>query len=270
MKLDNSKDFLMASELNHAHQIVTSLHKIFKSYVRGNAVHAQTKTGTYVALDGMELDMDDFLLGGPYMSWDGFLFFCHDFNITPRRDGRGNRKLNTRAGESFLFTDNLEVQIVFTMTALAPHEILKMKTKKRTWSKGAKEMWRDSTQIAEASVRPKAGLNFENFVDCIARLALVGLASGTWAEMFPTTAEKIEAIFLTTMGLLDGSLVNANLHQHKKSQGLSKAEFKGMTALTRDHSLNKIDTKVGGNNNNDRTRRRSLSAPAAALISKSS
>jgi len=79
---------MIASELNHAHQIVTSLNKIFKSYVRGNAVHAQTKTGTYVALDGRELDMDDFLLGGPYMSWEGFLFFCHDFNITPRRDGK--------------------------------------------------------------------------------------------------------------------------------------------------------------------------------------
>ena len=55
MKLDDSKAFLMASELNHAQQIVTSLHKIFKSYVRGNAVHAQTKTGTYVALDGREV-----------------------------------------------------------------------------------------------------------------------------------------------------------------------------------------------------------------------
>jgi len=164
--------------------------------------------------------------------------------------------MHTRAGESYLFTDNLEVQIVFTMTVLAPHEILKMKNKKRIWSKGAKEMWRDSTQIADASTHPRAGLNFETFVDCIARIGLVGLSSGTWAEMFPSTTEKIEAVFLTTMGLLDGSLVNANLHQHKKSQALTKAEFKGMTALTREHSLK----------NFDRTRRRSMSAPVHVTI----
>ena len=234
MKLDGSDSFLMASDLNHAQEIMSALRKIFKSYVRGNALSAQTKTGTYVTLDGRELGMTDFLLGGPYMSWDGFLFFCHDFNITPRRDLKGNRKLHTRAGESYLFPEPFEVQAIFTLTSLAPHEILKVQNEKREWSKGAREMWRDATQIARASLDPMAGLNFGNFVDCLARLALVAYSFGTWAEMFPSTTERIEAIFLTTMGVLNSSFVNANLHQHKKSQGLSKEKFKGMMALTGD------------------------------------
>ena len=93
------------------------------------------------------------------------------------------------------------------------------------------------THTADASTHPTAGLNFDNFVDCIARLGLVGLARGTWSEMFPTTTERAEAIFLTTMGCLDNSVVSAHLHQHKKSQGLATSEYKGMTALTREHSL---------------------------------
>ena len=148
-RLDDGEEYLLLGNLNHAHQLMGTLRKIFNSYVRGNAVHASTQSGTYVALDGVELDMDDFLLGGPYLSWEGFLFFCHDFNLTPRRDGKGNRKMNIRAGESFLFNDNMEVQMIFTMTSIAPQEILKVKNQVREWSKGARDMWRDATKIGE-------------------------------------------------------------------------------------------------------------------------
>ena len=55
--------------------------------------------------------------------------------------------------------------------------------------------------------------------------------------MFPTQKDRVESVFLTTMGILDTSLVGAHLHQHKKSQGMDKSEYKGMTALTREHSL---------------------------------
>ncbi|GMH82472.1 hypothetical protein TrVE_jg604 [Triparma verrucosa] len=259
-RLDDGEEYLLLGNLNHAHQLMGTLRKIFNSYVRGNAVHASTQSGTYVALDGVELDMDDFLLGGPYLSWEGFLFFCHDFNITPRRDGKGNRKMNIRAGESFLFNDNMEVQMIFTMTSIAPQEILKVKNQVREWSKGARDMWRDATKIAGASTHPTAGLNFDNFVDCIARLGLVGLARGTWSEMFPTTTERVEAIFLTTMGCLDNSVVSAHLHQHKKSQGLATSEYKGMTALTREHSLKGYEEEKR-KAKQDRARRRSSSAP---------
>ncbi|GMI18538.1 hypothetical protein TrLO_g14891 [Triparma laevis f. longispina] len=259
-RLDDGEEYLLLGNLNHASQLMGTLRKIFNSYVRGNAVHASTQSGTSAALDGVELDMDDFLLGGPYLSWEGFSFFCHDFNITPRRDGKGNRKMNIRAGESFLFNDNMEVQMIFTMTSIAPQEVLKVKNGVREWSKGARDMWRDATKIADASVHPTAGLNFDNFCDCIARLGLVGLCRGTWAEMFPSTTERVEAIFLTTMGCLDNSLVTANLHQHKKSQGLATSEYKGMTALTREHSLKGFEESKR-KAKQDRVRRRSSSAP---------
>ena len=115
---ESTDPYFLLGDLNHAHQILSACRKIFNSYVRGHAVHAEAKTGTYVALDGQELDMDDFLLGGPYLSWDGFFFFCHDFNICPRNDGKGNRKVNIRAGDSYLFNDHSEVQMVFTLAPI--------------------------------------------------------------------------------------------------------------------------------------------------------
>ena len=105
-------------------------------------------------------------------SWDGFSLFCHDFNITPRRDGKGNRKMNTRAGEAFLLSDNADAKMIFTMTALAQYKILRVKSLKEgegEWSPGARVIWRDSTRIARLSVNPKAGLNFGEFVDCVCR-----------------------------------------------------------------------------------------------------
>jgi hypothetical protein len=81
------------------------------------------------------------------MSWDGFLFFCHDFNITPRRDGKGDRKMNTRAGEAFLFPDNMDAKIVFTMTALAPSSLLKVRNAGDVeWADETKVIWRDATR----------------------------------------------------------------------------------------------------------------------------
>ena len=211
-----------------------------------------------VALAGRNLDYDEFLLGGPYMSWDGFLFFCHDFNVTPRRDGKGDRKMNTRAGEAFLLPDNADARIIFIMAALANHPLLKVKHGEDDdgddqWAPGAREIWSDSTKIAGMSRDPKAGLSFSQFVDCICRIGLVGFASGTWAEMFPTSGEKVEAVFLTQMGLLDPALLSANLHNHQKSQGLCKAKFEGMSKLTnvnfgKDVKASDGDRNGGGKN----------------------
>mmetsp|Transcript_18973 Transcript_18973/g.37952 ORF Transcript_18973/g.37952 Transcript_18973/m.37952 type:complete len:597 (-) Transcript_18973:50-1840(-) len=255
---ESAEPHFLLGDLSHAHQILSACRRIFNSYVRGNAVHAEAKTGTFVALDGQELDMDDFLLGGPYLSWEGFHFFCHDFNICARKDGKGNRKVNIRAGDSYLFSDVAEVQMVFTLTPLAPGPVLKVSASDpaKPWTAAAKNLWLDPTRVAEHSKHPTGGLNFAAFVDAVARLGLVGLSRGTWSEMFPTQQERVEAVFLTTMGVLDASVVEAHLHQHKKSQGLATSEYKGMTALTREHSLKSFEeAKL------NRHRRRSSSAP---------
>ena len=245
-RLDGPKDCLQVGQLNHVQQVMAELSKIFRVYVRGNALAASTLSGTSVTVDGHKLDMDAFLLDGPYMSWDGFLFFCHDFRITPRKDGRGNRKLNTRAGESYLLPDNYDAQVIFTMSSIAQGPILRVEAATASeqqqqqgppsWSSTARELWSDSGALASAAVSPTAGLNFARFVDCLARIALVGFSVGTWSEMFPTSMERINALFLTQMGMLDNAVISANLHQHKQSQGVHRTVFEGMSKLTRQSS----------------------------------
>ena len=125
MRLDGGKESFLFDDLDHHQQVLNGLSKIFKVYARGNSLHASTKSQHHVAVDGRQLDMDEFLLGGPYITFEGFLFLCHDFHVTPRKDGKGNRKLNTRAGESFLLPDILDAQIIFIMSTIASHPILK-------------------------------------------------------------------------------------------------------------------------------------------------
>lgn len=234
------------------------------------------------------------------MSWEGFLFFCHDFRITPRRDGKGNRKLNTRAGESYLLHDPFDAQLIFTMTAIAQFPILRISNEEpKEWAHAMRELWKEPSKIAEAAMVPTAGLNFADFVDCLARIALVGFSVGTWAEMFPSSVDRINALFLTQMGMLDNALISANLHQHKQSLTVQSTKFEGMSKLTRQsshgeglklqrqssyESLSRGNSqKSGGSNNDDsehvsarrastsfsaddtRSRRRSTSASAPVM-----
>jgi hypothetical protein len=86
-------------------------------------------------------------------------------------------------------------------------------------------------------LNPTAGLNFADFVDCLARIALVGFSVGTWADMFPSSIERINALFLTQMGMLDNAVISANLHHHKQNQIVHKTQFEGMSKLTRQSSV---------------------------------
>jgi len=66
-QFDNGADFIMLGGLEHSAVIKAALDKIFKTYVRGNAVHAETKSGIHVSIDGKSMSQDEFLLGGPYI-----------------------------------------------------------------------------------------------------------------------------------------------------------------------------------------------------------
>jgi hypothetical protein len=46
MRFDTGEEFVMMAGLDHASLIKTSLDKIFRTYVRGNAVHANAKSGS--------------------------------------------------------------------------------------------------------------------------------------------------------------------------------------------------------------------------------
>lgn len=61
--------------------ILRALDRIFRAYVRGNALPGQLAGGHTVDLDGKTLSFRTFILHGPYMSWRGFLSFLYDFAV---------------------------------------------------------------------------------------------------------------------------------------------------------------------------------------------
>ena len=106
-------------------------------------------------------------------------------------------------------------------------------------------MWNDAESIANTAFSKSVGLNFKNFVDCLARIALVGYSAGNWVEMFPSSKERIEAMFLTQMALLDNNLMGNNVHTHQQNQGLASAKFEGFTKLSRIGSRQSLLSKTG-------------------------
>eukprot|EP01034_Spumella_vulgaris_P023609 gene23609-29845_t len=64
-----------------AAQLLKALDRIFRAYVRGNALPGQMTGGNTVDLDGKSLSFRTFILHGPYMSWRGFQSFLLDFFI---------------------------------------------------------------------------------------------------------------------------------------------------------------------------------------------
>ncbi|CAM9154519.1 unnamed protein product, partial [Hapterophycus canaliculatus] len=85
--------------------------------------------------------------------------------------------------------------------------------------------WRDMERVVLAGRTPDdedpaPGLNFGQFVDAIARCGLigfsVGIGSGIGDHRRPvSTAERIQAVFVETMMLLDREHVGANLHRQE-------------------------------------------------------
>ena len=218
MRLDNNNTMTLA-DLDHATLMQTELKRLFSTYVRGNAVHAEMKSGDYVDIDGQVININSFLLDGPFMNWDGFSLMLHDFHICPVRNGKGNRKVNTRAGEDFLTSDPFVLMMIFVMAGVAPSCILAATDEDLHKNRAAgSKLWNNPIQIVTSSVpQPKSGLSFSQFVDCLARTGLVLLAKGQWGEMFSTKVEKVNGIFSTSMGLIDKTRVDRNLHFAQKS-----------------------------------------------------
>jgi hypothetical protein len=61
--------------------ILKTVDKIFRAYIRGNALPGQQTSGNTVDLAGHNISFGAFLLNGPYMSWKGFLQFLMDFGV---------------------------------------------------------------------------------------------------------------------------------------------------------------------------------------------
>lgn len=58
-----------------------ALDKVFRAYIRGNALPGQLSSGNTVDLAGNTVSFGNFVLNGPYMSWKGFVQLLIDFGI---------------------------------------------------------------------------------------------------------------------------------------------------------------------------------------------
>jgi hypothetical protein len=66
--------------------ILKAVDRIFRVYIRGNALPGQQIGGNTVDLAGNTLSFRTFVLGGPYLSWKGFLSFLLDFSVAALPD----------------------------------------------------------------------------------------------------------------------------------------------------------------------------------------
>lgn len=73
---------LLLENLSISSSILSTLHTIFKVYLKGNALTGQMKPMNRVSIGDKEINLSDFLLQGPFLSLKGFLRFIFDFKIS--------------------------------------------------------------------------------------------------------------------------------------------------------------------------------------------
>jgi hypothetical protein len=72
---------LLLESIPSSSNIFKAIDKIFRTYIKGNALPGQLASGQTVDLAGQVVSFRHFVLDGPYMSWKGFVQFLADFNI---------------------------------------------------------------------------------------------------------------------------------------------------------------------------------------------
>ena len=88
--------------------ILKALDRIFRVYVRGNALPGQLIGGSTVEFDGNPLSFRNFILDGPYLSFRGFVQFLLDFNVSkpPPKDSPLGRKFAQNIYNASEFDDD--------------------------------------------------------------------------------------------------------------------------------------------------------------------
>ncbi len=86
---------IMIEAMPSSPNVLKALDRIFRAYVRGNALPGQQSGGSTVDLAGNTLSFRLFVLQGPYLSWKGFLSFLLDFSVASLPD------YSSRDGKNF-------------------------------------------------------------------------------------------------------------------------------------------------------------------------
>jgi len=219
---------VLLETISSAANLLKALDRIFRVYVRGNALPGQLSGGNTVEMAGNILSFRTFVLHGPYLSYKGFVSFLLDFSIAQLPAS------NTKLGKSFYkmfhckdesdFMDGdklngpealvsfIEASIIFIESSSSTTPVLVLNKFIKLYEElgGAMDFDPWTKIFAWTTTTPAndfwnidVGVNFMQFVDCIGKLGAVGYSSAVFNEMLPTVSDKIEHFLSAFLGLTD-------------------------------------------------------------------
>jgi hypothetical protein len=206
-------------KLERGHAFSAALNSIFKAYVRGNAMPGQytyqhNKLG--VGVGGSSTTMDQFMLGGPYLSWKGFVMFLRDFNLARRPSGK---MLSSQRFPGYLWNNAQPVThpapldmdratALFIEAAKTSQPALMVARFEKRYKEIQEGMVIDpwievGIWLDTQDWQIEAGLNFGQFCDTLAKMGVVIFSSSLFDEALPEFADKVNHFFTATLKLLD-------------------------------------------------------------------
>lgn len=174
--------------------IARACEKIFRAYVRGNALSGQLAGGNIVEMSGYNMPFRTFAIQGPYMSWRGFLTFLLDFSIVEipsKKSSVGKKFLISIATPAMKdiydrVSDNnvtsvdplvglLEAAIIFLESSLSSNPLLIQHKHKEVFEELSSYFekdswatvfeWAENTGVTEWNL--DTGLNLVQFIDSL-------------------------------------------------------------------------------------------------------
>lgn len=182
---------VMLETITSASHILKALDRLFRAYVRGNALPGQQSGGQSVDLAGHTMTFRTFVLHGPYMSWRGFVSFLLDFAIVKLPDEQ------TRSGKHFFrsmnssallksiaarkasgpdpLVDMIEAAMIFMESSHSATPALVLSKYMKLYAEIANSLESDPwNYVYEWAEFPSSdeweipvGINFMQFVDCL-------------------------------------------------------------------------------------------------------
>jgi hypothetical protein len=182
---------VMLETITSASHILKALDRLFRAYVRGNALPGQQSGGQTVDLAGHTMTFRTFVLQGPYMSWKGFVGFLLDFSIVqlPDESSQSGKRFYRSMNSATLLksiaarkvsgpdplVDMTEAVMIFMESSHSATPALVLSKYMKLYAEIANNLqsdpwnyvydWAEFTSSDEWEI--PVGINFMQFVDCL-------------------------------------------------------------------------------------------------------
>jgi hypothetical protein len=215
--------------------IIRALDRIFRAYIRGNALPGQLSSGQTVDMAGHTISFRNFILNGPYLSWRGYVQILIDFGIAgfPKVESKRGKKLwqtlnlhhlqaqtamqtQEHSHSADPLVDIKEAALIFIQSSGSRLPVLTLRKFLGKYieeqnldhdSRIESENWKNVQSWSENDTANEwdinVGTNFMHFIDCIGKLGVIGYSKDRFQELLPTAQEKIEHFLSAYLGLAD-------------------------------------------------------------------